>query len=115
MFSYSFGVGGVGEDLGGYSSNVSAGVLLDCRTASISMQTLPLNEETIGSFTGVAVSLVRLMHMTFSLRSCELVYRANHQIKLRLQWAGVKAYEDGLYQTQVGDDELNCWVGRRFQ
>ena len=37
--------------------------------------------------------------------------RANHQIKLRLQWAGVKAYEDGLYQTQVGDDELEL-LGR---
>jgi hypothetical protein len=34
--------------------------------------------------------------------------RANHQIKFRLQWAGVKAYEDGYYQTPTQSGALQA-------
>ena len=112
MFSYSFGVGGVGEDLGGYSSNVSAGVTarLSDRLYFDADIAFKRRDDWIVYRGGRQFGAFDAYDIQPTV-DVNWFIRANHQIKLRLQWAGVKAYEDGLYQTQVGGDELEL-LGR---
>ncbi|MGA1102420.1 MAG: DUF5916 domain-containing protein [Pseudomonadales bacterium] len=102
LLTYSFGVGGIGEDLGGYTSNLSAGVTarmsdslyfdLDLAFKRRDDWIVYRGGRQFGAFDAYDVQ------PTFDLN---WFIRANHQIKFRLQWAGVKAYEDGYYQTPI--------------
>lgn len=107
MFSYSASIGALQEDLGDWTLNASAGVTIrpsdsvvievDVRYKKRRGWLVYQDGRNFGRYNGTE------WQPSIDL-NWFLAY--NHQLKLSLQWAGVKAQEDGFFAIPEGDGEL---------
>ena len=107
MFSFSASVGVLQEHLGDWTLNTSAGVTirpsdkvvidLDLRYKKRRGWLVYQGGRNFGRYDGT--ELQPKLSFNWFLSNA-------HQIKLSLQWAGIKAYENGFYEVPQGDGKL---------
>ena len=107
VFSYSASIGGLQEHLGDWTLNASAGVTirpsdslavkLDVRYKRRRGWLVYQGGRNFGAYDGTEWQPALDVNWF-------LAY--NHQLRLSLQWAGVRARENGFFAVPVGDGEL---------